>query len=206
MKTYPTIDFPIRYVSSCYVFAKEDGSNVRAEWSKKRGFWKFGRRKALLDDSNEWLVEVEGIIMRDWAEPLSAIFKKQRLQKATAFFEFLGDNSFAGNHVAEPHRCVLLDVAAHPKGILHPRDFVKVFKGLPHARLLHQGNFNREMEEKIRSGTFPGMPFEGVIVKGGFVSPGRPMMFKVKSQAWFERLRAQYPQHEDNAEAPRGPQ
>jgi hypothetical protein len=206
VKTYPTIGWRPQYLSSCYVFGKYDGSNVRAEWHPRKGFWKFGRRKALLDDSNPILQEAPDLIMRDWAVDLASVFKSMRLQKATAFFEFWGDNSFAGNHEDEEHRCTLLDATAHPKGILPPKDFVKVFKGLDHAALLHQGNFNRAMEEQVRSGTLPGMPFEGVIVKGGLISPGRPLMFKVKNRAWFERLRAQYPQHEDNAEAPGGPE
>jgi hypothetical protein len=201
MKTYPTIEWRPRTLQSSYVFAKLDGSNVRAEWSRKRGFWKFGRRKALLDDSNPWLLEVPDLIMDNWSKELAAVFKGMRLPKATAFFEFWGDNSFAGSHEDEPHRCTLIDVAAHPKGIMEPRDFVKRFAGLPHADLLHQGPWTRELEEKVRSGTLPGMPFEGVIVKGGLISPGRPLMFKVKNGAWFEKLRGIDPEHEDLKEA-----
>lgn len=206
MKTYPTIGWQPQYLQSTYVFGKYDGSNIRAEWTRKGGFNKFGRRKALLDDSNPVLNEAPDLIMRDWAADLADVFKGMRLQKAIAFFEFWGPNSFAGNHEDEPHVCTLLDVAQHPKGIMEPKDFVKRFKGLDHAALLHQGKFNREMEEHVRSGTLPGMPFEGVIVKGGYISPGRPLMFKVKNRAWFAKLRAQYPDHEDNAEAPHGSQ
>jgi len=201
VKEYPTIDWKPRHVQAVYVFSKLDGSNVRAEWDRKKGFWKFGRRHGLLDHSNPILLEAPDIIQRDWAESLGRIFREQRLQKATAFFEFWGDNSFAGYHEIEPHRCTLIDVQVHPKGFLEPREFIRWFRGLDHAPLLHQGNFNREMEEQVRSGTFPGMPFEGVIVKGGYVSPGRPMMFKVKHRAWFEKLRAKHPDHEDLKEA-----
>ncbi len=201
MKTYPTILWKPRYLQSAYVFGKLDGSNIRAEWSRKRGFWKFGRRKGLLDDSNPVLQEAPDLIMRDWAVDLASVYKGLRIQKATAFFEFWGPGSFAGNHVDEPHLCTLIDVAQHPKGIMEPKDFVKKFEGLDHAPLLHKGKFNRELEEQIRSGTLPGMPLEGVVVKAGYISPGRPLMFKVKNGAWFTKLRSQYPDHEDLTEA-----
>jgi len=45
------------------------------------------------------------------------------------------------------------------------------------------------MEEQVRDGTFPGMTFEGVVCKGPKVSPGRPLMFKVKSRAWLDKLK-----------------
>lgn len=201
MKTYPSIDWKPRTLQSAYVFAKLDGSNIRAEWSAKKGFYKFGRRNGLLDDSNPVLKESPDIIMRDWAVPLNTIFRQMRLQKAIAFFEFWGDNSFAGAHEDEEHRCTLIDVSCHPKGIMLPKDFCKTFEGLPHAPLLHHGVFDAAMEEQIRSGTLPNMPFEGVIVKGGYISPGLPLMFKVKTGAWFEKLRSLYPTHEDLTKA-----
>ena len=43
MKEYPKIpnskDFPL---GQCITFEKYDGSNIRAEWTKKKGFHKFG--------------------------------------------------------------------------------------------------------------------------------------------------------------------
>lgn len=193
MKTYPSVSArPVYKANSVYVFDKLDGSNIRAEWTRKRGFHKFGRRNGLLDHSIPALLEAPDLIMRDWASDLSSIFKAMRgVQKVTAFFEFWGDSSFAGAHVDEEHRCTLIDVGVHPKGILEPKEFIRLFKGLDHAALLHQGPFSRELAEQVRSGTLEGMTFEGVIVKGGYQSPGRPLMFKVKNQAWLDRLRVQ---------------
>lgn len=60
MKTYPTISGltpKIRaLVEGCpvYLFRKEDGSNIRAEWNPNKGFYKYGRRNGLLDDSNQF--------------------------------------------------------------------------------------------------------------------------------------------------------
>ena len=46
-----------------------------------------------------------------------------------------------------------------------------------------------EFEEKVRSGSYEGMPFEGVVCKGPYESPGRPLMFKIKNRAWLEKLK-----------------
>jgi hypothetical protein len=43
MKTYPSISRDI-VGQPIYAFDKLDGSNIRAEWSKKNGFHKFGSR------------------------------------------------------------------------------------------------------------------------------------------------------------------
>lgn len=48
MKQYPSIDHVIRS-GKFYLFDKHDGSNIRAERSKKQSFYKFGIRTRLLD-------------------------------------------------------------------------------------------------------------------------------------------------------------
>jgi len=44
MKSYPSIPGKHTNGIPLTVFDKLDGSNIRAEWSKKRGFYKFGTR------------------------------------------------------------------------------------------------------------------------------------------------------------------
>jgi len=85
----------------------------------------------------------------------------------------------------------LIDVAG-PKGIIEPREFLDLFGDLRTAPMLYRGNPSSEFLEQVRVGTLEGMTFEGVVCKGKWVSPGRPLMFKVKNQAWFEKLRAKY--------------
>jgi len=190
MTEYPTIDWRVSYLSSCFVFDKYDGSLVRAEWTRKRGFSKFGRRNGLLDHSTPVLLEAPDLILEKYGDDLARAFRKLRWNKATAFLEFCGPGSFCGVHLDEPHTVTLFDIAADKKGILEPKVFVKQFGHLDHATLLHRGAFNRSLEEQVRSGTLPGMTFEGVVVKGGYKRPGQPWMFKVKNGAWLERLRA----------------
>jgi len=191
VKSYPSIpseivDHPI------YAFDKLDGSNIRAEWSRKRGFYKFGKRNHLLDDTNPMLQEARQLVTDGYAETMASILHQQRWDRAVCFFEFIGDRSFAGNHEDEPHRVVLFDVAG-PKGILEPREYLKLFEGRVRiADLLYSGNPNQLFVDQVRSSSLPGMTFEGVVCKGRWLSPGRPLMFKLKSQAWIDRVRAKF--------------
>jgi len=156
METYPTIDWkPLRGARYIYAFDKLDGSSVRTEWTRKRGLQKFGRRTGLLDDSTPFLPEAAGLIQNRYGDDINRIFRKMRLQRATAFFEFHGASSFAGTHIAEPHTVTLIDVGMHRQGILEPKLFLRHFGDLDHAALLHQGRFNRELEERVRSGPAP---------------------------------------------------
>lgn len=193
MKEYPSIMRTPRYGVPVYIFDKPDGSNIRAEWSRKNGFWKFGRRNSLLDDSNPQIVKSKDLFLQTYGESLGKIFTDQRWTKAVAFFEFWGPQSFAGVHVdSDEHRVTLFDVSYEKKGLMEPRMFLKLFDALPIAPFLHHGTFNVTIEQQIRSGQLPGITAEGVVCKGSYVSPGLPLMFKVKTDAWVERVKSLY--------------
>jgi hypothetical protein len=50
MYRYPEIDGPSKAPHEhCLAFDKLDGSNMRFEWSPKRGWYKFGSRGQLID-------------------------------------------------------------------------------------------------------------------------------------------------------------
>lgn len=203
MKQYPSISRDVQYGGPYYVFDKLDGSNIRAEWSKKQGFYKFGSRKVLLGERGESdqqsLLGESLELIKALEEPLAKVFQQERWQQVVCFFEFLGPSSFAGQHAAEPHKVTLIDLHIHKQGIIDVREFVRAFEGVVDtAKLLYQGNFNKELESQIRAGTLEGMSLEGVVAK----APPRkkwelPTMFKVKNQAWIDRVRAL---HGDRAE------
>lgn len=191
MKTYPSIPKIITSNIPIFAFDKIDGSNIRAEWDRKKGFWKFGRKKGLLDDSNEFLPEAESLI-KTQEEALSEIFKAQRWVKATAFFEFWGENSFAGLHEHEPHQATLIDLTVYKRGFMVAKDFVKLFKDHC-APILHRGLADEKFVASVRAGVLEGMSFEGVVCKGPWDrKKGRPLMFKVKNQAWIDKVKARY--------------
>ena len=191
MKSYPSISPDIRYGTPIYAFGKNDGSCMRVEWTQKNGFAKWGRRNGLLDDSNPILKRFPDLFMARYGAELPKIFKDQRWQEVTCFAEFYGPGSFAGNHVeSETQEARMFDVSVYKKGFLEPGPFNKLFGDLPVQELLYQGNFTKDLEQQIRQGTLEGMPFEGVVCKGALDrKSGLPLMFKVKSQGWFDKLR-----------------
>jgi hypothetical protein len=197
MKTYPSIprvivDQPV------YAFDKLDGSNIRAEWSRKQGFYKFGTRKRLLGEDDPLLGEARSLVLDGPAEALEKVFRANRWQKAVAFFEFFGDNSFAGLHEDEPHKVVLIDVAYEKKGIMPPKEFLKTFESkVETAPLLYHGKPNKPFVESVQTGQLENMTFEGVVCKGKLKSPGLPLMFKVKNQAWVDEVKTRYSGRED---------
>ena len=189
MKEYPTISPVIVRELDIHAFDKIDGSQIRCEWTRKNGFCKFGSRKVLLDPKNEDLGEATRLIQETYEEGLTKIFRDNRWEMATCFFEYSGPNSFAGQHQAEPHSVILIDVNPYKKGIMVPREFVKTFEHLGIPKLLYWGRANATFEESVRASTLQGMTFEGVVCKGAHKG-NHLTMFKIKSRAWLDKLRA----------------
>jgi len=181
----------IRRDINVYVFDKLDGSNIRAEWSKKRGFYKFGSRNRLLGSDQEQIVDSQDIIIAKYEKSLTEIFIKEGWDRVICFFEFYGKNSFGGQHVNEPHDVVLLDVNPYKKGILLPQDFMHIFDGLVELPgLLYHGKIGIVVETAIRKSCFVGMTFEGVVCKGPLDKKKKMVtMFKIKTNAWYDKLR-----------------
>jgi hypothetical protein len=101
---------------TAYVFDKLDGSNLRAEWTRKRGWDKYGTRERLFDKTDEVFGEAIEIFKDTLASDIEAVAKKQQWQQLTIFMEFWGDQSFAGLHVkGDPKRLTLFDANPYKK-------------------------------------------------------------------------------------------
>jgi len=62
--------------------------------------------------------------------------------------------------------------------------------GLDTAKLLYKGRADEEFRHSVWHSTLEGMTYEGVIGKGPFSQKdGGPTMFKIKSNAWRDRLK-----------------
>jgi len=206
MKDYPSIPAaadllarPDAYLGRPFLaFDKLDGSNIRAEWDRKRGWHRFGSRRRLLDPSQPLLGQAIRLILDGYGNGLAKAFTDDpalgRPQQATAYFEFFGPNSFAGQHDPsvlgvesnEPFRVVLIDVNVHRKGFVSAEDFIARFGHLGIPRVIHRGVLSREFISDVRAGRFG--DGEGVILKGG-EGHGR-WMAKVKTTAYLRRLKA----------------
>ena len=191
MKDYPSIEPTVPAGETIYAFDKKDGSNVRAEWDPKKGFTKFGKRNGLLDDSNPILRRAEAL-MKAQEDALARIARQERWERAVFFFEFQGPSSFAGNHEPEEQQeCLLFDVDVFKRGLLEPREFLKLFEGkVATPSMLYHGKPNVPFIESVQDGSLPGMTFEGIVGKGAKDrKTGRILMFKAKNRAWINRLR-----------------
>lgn len=195
MKAYPSIYTKINFAKSYHLFDKLDGSNIRAEWSRKSGFYKYGSRTQLLtteqttlypsiDAINEF-INVDGIL-------LSERLAKLKYESAVCFFEWHGPNSFAGNHPdsVDQMKVTLIDVAPYKKGILTPENFINNFEDFDIPPVVYRGKITEEIFQSIREGTLSGVTFEGVVGKEeGCTKDGRHETCKIKSHAWLNRLK-----------------
>jgi len=201
MKQYLEIQGPNKAPREhCIAFDKKDGSNIRAEWTRKRGWDKFGSRKVLIDSTHP-LGDAIDIFLNTYADELEKIFKKDKLfrnsQNVTVFGEYFGPNSFAGWHDPDDDKeIVMFDVSIHKKGMMPPRDFVKMFSHLKIPQIVYEGNFNESFIQDVKNGEYPVV--EGVVAKGNFPH-GRPphnlWMAKIKTRTWIERLKKEAIEH-----------
>jgi len=194
MKSYPSIsthvDMSLRYC----VFDKVDGSNLRAEWTPKRGFYKFGSRTQLLtpDQASLWPAHQR---LLDLEPQLHGSLAKLSSDRVVCFFEWAGPSSFAGSHAdtSDAMHLYLLDVDVFKRGRLAPLRLLELAAkaDVQTPALLHEGRVDQCFLEHVRQGTLPGVTLEGVIGKSidCFATEGGPRMFKHTSQAWLDRLR-----------------
>jgi hypothetical protein len=171
----------------CIAFYKYDGSNLRWEWSKKRGWHKFGTRTELFHPSHPLWGQALPLfqkIAHDIEDRVYASdWKNRNLQKITVFTEFFGPSSFAGTHKEdEPKELRLIDVQLYKQGIKSPRWFVENFGDAPYAaQVVYEGNLNQEFIADIRAGKYP--VWEGVVAKG------EDWRCKIKTDAYLAKLK-----------------
>jgi len=189
MLQYPSIDgaskAPIG--EHCIAFVKYDGSNLRWEWSPKKGWNKFGTRRQMLDKSTPIFCEAIPIFMDELADQVVDRTKQlvKNPERITVFTELFGPSSFAGKHVeGEQKELQLFDVFLFKKGFVTPDKFVEIYGDLKGAaEVVYEGELSREFIADVRAGKYP--VHEGVIAKGSGFS------VKLKTQAWYDKLHSQ---------------
>lgn len=106
---------------SCVAFYKYDGSNLRWEWSPKKGWNKFGTRRQMFDSSALVFRDAIPLFMDTLADEIVRRTKQinGKIVRITAFTEFFGPNSFAGQHVEDDVKELkLFDVFLFKKGFV----------------------------------------------------------------------------------------
>jgi hypothetical protein len=194
MKQYPSIIGSSKAPRKpCYAFYKYDGSNMRFEWTKKNGWWKFGCRTHLIGEYDLQFPNVKPLFLNlhaKWIEESMFHHYGKKLQKVTVFMEYVGQNSFAGLHDPKDEmNLMLIDVNIHKKGIMGPKEFYDNFGELPFAaHLVYKGNLNKQFIRDVREGNYP--VNEGVVCKGG--KGHKLWMCKIKTWEYLEKLKVMY--------------
>jgi hypothetical protein len=178
-------------MDNAYLFDKLDGNQIRAHWSRKSGWYKMGTKERLMDATDLNFGDAVAL-MEPLKEPIEKILRKERLMEATCYLEMWSALSLAGVHVpGVPKLLTLLDVAVPKRGLIHPRDFVKLFAGqVPIATFLGREHWTRGFVERVWRGEVEGVTFEGVVGKTGEGS--KRLMSKAKTERWINATHARY--------------
>lgn len=190
VKTYPSISYATESRVPIVAFDKLDGSNIRAEWTSKKGWHKFGTRHRLVDATDPIFGRAPDLVTTKYGESLAKALKDAGHQRAMCFFELCGPSSFAGMHdLNETLDVTLFDVAPFNQGLLEPDRYLRLVGDMDHARVLYNGPCTPEFIESVRGSQLPGMTFEGVVCKGTNDKRTKmPIMFKQKSRVWLDKL------------------
>lgn len=197
MKKYPSIphydsDFIGRKV---WAFDKLDGSNLRFEYSRKRGWYKFGTRNEMIDEKTPFYGEGVSIFLDKYGDDLARIFRKEysNVDNFIVFGEFLGENSFSGQHDPNDKMdVVMFDINIYKRGLIHPKDFIDKFSKLHIPDVLYVGEYDEELIDSVKNNKWNLK--EGVICKGALRRKGSDeiWMTKLKTNEWLFEVKKKY--------------
>ncbi len=195
MKDYGSIPKVLKdYVGlDCIAFRKYDGSQIRAEWNKKKGWHKWATRGHLFDETDVTF----GCAINAFSSQADLVAKAivdnyPKVDSAVAFMEFVGPHSFAGIHDPavlkvehnDPKELVLFDVNIHKRGLVSPENFVKHFGHTRSAEVLYRGKLTDDFIKDVREKKFP--VTEGVVCKGG--EGHKIWMCKIKTWDYLKEI------------------
>lgn len=197
-------------------FNKLDGQNFCVSYRPKHKNWgPCGSRTRTVDESDEQFSETvkwfnnskyKAIIERVVANNRGKKQLFNGVEEMTFYFEWYGENSFAGRHQeGDEMHLALTDVFMKKRGYIEPKDFIDLFyeSGIELPALVYKGPLNSEIIEKIQNNDwtqedceFPYVK-EGVVFKRSTLLPGqrRPSV-KVKTRWWLNKLHSMYSEEE----------
>ena len=188
----------------CVAFNKLDGSNIRVKYTHKKGFNLFGSRTQMFDKGHPFLGDAVDIFYRKYEDKLVDLIEENfpNEREVIAFLEFFGPNSFAGYHVKEdPKDLVLFDILVGHKNrkFLMPKDFVELTTSVQAEipSIIYEGNLSDQFIQDVRDGKYNVV--EGVVCKGVIrtgAHRGGMWMAKVKTQTYLDRLKGKFGEEE----------
>lgn len=194
MQQFPSISNYKNFSNQhCIAFDKLDGSNVRFEWSREKGWHKYGTRRSMINDSHPVMGLAPSIFVNKYGESLEKIFKENEEYKKRdsfiAFGEFLGPNTFAGIHDPNDTKdIVLFDIWIYKVGMIGPNEFINNFGHLHIPEIIYEGKLTSDFAESVKRNDYNLK--EGVICKWGKTGKWKKEinMCKIKTNAYIEKL------------------
>lgn len=197
MIEYPHIEYWNKGILGAPVigFDKLDGQNLRFEWSKKRGWYKFGSRTSMFDRTHPEFGKSIDVFINKYEADLNKVFREKKyrdIRGFIAFCEWCGPNSAYGLHdPTDILDTILLDIMPTDRDgtFIEPREFVKDFGHLDIPKVIYDGNLNKQFVKDVREGKY--QVKEGVMCKGVQQNKGgrRVWIVKTKTNAWLDGLR-----------------
>ena len=222
MKHYDSIpriqDDGILKGETVWGYNKLDGQNFCVTYRPKKGeFGPFGSRTRAVDENDIQFGDAVNLFFKtdkNYPEILSKIVNENSgkncvfngVDEITFFFEYYGENSFAGKHQeGDEMRLALIDVFLKKKGYIEPKDYENLFRNtkIEMPDLIYIGLLNSDIVEKIQNNDWtqpdavlPNVK-EGVVFKRSTLLKGqrRPSV-KVKTKWWLEKLHSLYTEEE----------
>lgn len=196
-------------------YNKLDGQNFCATYNVRKDKWgPFGSRTVTVDENSEQFGKTVSYFLNKGYTDILAIKVKQNsgkkeifngVDEVTFYFEWYGENSFAGKHQeGDDMHLALIDVFIKKKGYIEPKEFERIFRktSIEIPELIYTGPLNTEIIEKIQNNDwtqenceFPNVK-EGVVFKRSTLLKGqrRPSV-KVKTNWWLNKLHSDYPEN-----------
>lgn len=185
----------------CVAFEKYDGTNLHWVWERELGWYAFGTRRNRfdLDDrgiadfhaAHPGLPDAADLFRNEWAEPLEELFTTNpdyAADEITVFTEYVGQESFAGQHKpGDPKQLVLFDVEM-PQGFVPPETFIRDFEKWNIARVIYEGRLTGKFIHDVREGRYDVK--EGVVCKG--LEEDQIWMVKIKTIEYMNRLKTAF--------------
>lgn len=197
-------------------YNKLDGQNFCATYNVKKNKWgPFGSRTVTVDERSEQFGKTVNYFLNKGYENILATKVIQNkgkgdifngVEEVTFFFEWYGNNSFAGKHEeGDKMHLALIDVFIKKKGYIEPKEYERIFRNtsIEMPDLIYKGPLDDEIISKIQNNdwTQEGCKFpnikEGVVFKRSTLMKGqrRPSV-KVKTKWWLEKLHSMYTEEE----------
>jgi hypothetical protein len=201
---YPKIPSPANCpLKQCIAFEKLDGTNISFYWDADHMYHAFGTRRDKFIMPTKYKSSSQGIedfrskhpgldvdpLKFDSNLELDQILRDNFYNsQVIVFAEFLGKNSFAGQHdPLDEKQFIIIDILVDGAMIV-PEEFISLFGKFNIPKVIYKGKYTGQFVEDVRNGKYK--VNEGVVVKG--VVKGKVYMTKIKTNAYLEKLKNKF--------------